>query len=339
MLSPTLASRFAAIALANVIREYPGKADHVPAGDADLLPPRLLHPAFYGSYDWHSCVHMHWLLVHVRRLHPALPQRADIDALLCRHLAPANIAAECAYLERPHAQGFERPYGWTWLLKLADELARSDDAAARRWSRDLAPLARAFVDRYLAWLPKADYPVRYGMHSNSAFGVLFALDYARDAGESALAAAIEGKARAWFERDRDAPVAWEPSGHDFLSPALVEALLLRRVLSADAFGAWLGGFLPGMSRREPASLFAPVKVSDRSDAQIVHLDGLNLSRAWCFRGIASALAASDARAGAATEAAASHLAAGIAALDTDDYVGTHWLASFAALALSEPARA
>ena len=336
MLSATLASRFATIALANVVREYPGKADHVPASDADLLPPRVLHPAFYGSYDWHSCVHMHWLLVRVRRLHPALPEREEIDTLLDRHLALANIAAECAYLERPHAQTFERPYGWTWLLKLADELACSDDARARRWSRQLAPLARAFVERYLRWLPKADYPVRYGMHSNSAFGVLFALDYARGADESALAMAIEGRARSWFAHDRDAPAAWEPSGFDFLSPSLVEAELMRRVFAADAFGQWLDRFLPGIGRREPLQLFTPVAVSDASDPHIVHLHGLNLARAWCFRGIASALAAGDPRAAVVSEAAALHQAAGVAALDGADYAGTHWLASFAALALSEP---
>ena len=333
-LDPDRAARFADIALANVVREYPGKQDHVLGGDADLLPPRALHPAFFGSYDWHSCVHMHWLLVHVRRLHPGLPQRAAVDATLDRHFAPVNIAAERAYLERPGAQAFERPYGWTWLMKLADELACSTDADARRWAGQLAPLARAFVDRYRAWLPKADYPVRYGMHSNSAFGILFALDYARRADERALAAAIEGKARAWFERDRDAPVAWEPSGFDFLSPSLVEALLMRRVLTADEFGVWLDAFLPGMGRREPATLFAPVAVSDRTDAHIVHLDGLNLSRAWCFRGIASALPVDDPRAAAVRDAAAAHLAAGLVGLDRADYVGSHWLASFAALALS-----
>ena len=336
MLSATLASRFATIALANVVREYPGKPDHVLGGDADLLPPRVLHPAFYGSYDWHSCVHMHWLLVHVRRLHPELPPRADIDAVLDRHLALDAIAAECAYLRRPEAAAFERPYGWTWLLKLAHELARSDDADARRWAAHLGPLARAFVDRYLVWLPKADYPVRYGMHSNSAFGLLFALDYARHAGEAALAAAIEAKAHAWFGADREAPVAWEPSGFDFLSPALVEAELMRRVLDGGAFGDWLEGFLPGMRRRAPATLFVPVAVSDRADAHIVHLDGLNLSRAWCFRGIASSLPGADPRATAAREAAAAHLAAGLAEVDGADYVGSHWLASFAALALSEP---
>ncbi len=335
-LGAALAARFAEIALANVVREYPGKAEHVLSGDADLRPPRSLHPAFYGSYDWHSCVHMHWLLVRVRRLHPALPQRAAIDALLDRHLAPANVAAECAYLARPEAATFERPYGWTWLLKLADELARSEDAVARRWREALAPLARAIVDRYLAWLPKADYPVRYGMHSNSAFGVLFALDYARRAGLPELVRAIEARAHAWFAADRDAPAAWEPSGFDFLSPTLVEAELMRRVLAADAFGAWLAAFLPGLAERAPESLFVPVAVSDRGDAHIVHLDGLNLSRAWCFRGIASAFGIDDARAQAARDAAKIHLAAGLAGVERAEYVGSHWLASFAALALSPP---
>lgn len=335
-LDAALAARFADVALANVVREYPGKPDHTLGGDPDLRPPRALHPAFYGSYDWHSCVHMHWLLVRVRRLHPSLPQRAAIDALLDRHLAPPNVAAECAYLARPEAATFERPYGWTWLLKLADELARSDDAPARRWSAALAPLARAVVDRYLAWLPKAYPPVRYGMHSNSAFGVLFALDHARRAGLRELADAIEARARSWFAEDRNAPVAWEPSGFDFLSPSLVEAELMRRVLAADAFGAWLDAFLPGVASGEPESLFTPVAVSDRGDAHIVHLDGLNLSRAWCFRGIASAFGAGDARARAARDAAAIHLAAGLAAVERAEYVGSHWLASFAALALSPP---
>jgi len=210
------------------------------------------------------------------------------------------------------------------------------DARARRWSRQLAPLARAFVERYLRWLPKADYPVRYGMHSNTAFGVLFALDYARGADESALATAIEDRARSWFAHDRDAPAAWEPSGFDFLSPSLVEAELMRRVFAADAFGQWLDQFLPGIGRREPLPLFTPVEISDASDPHMVHLHGLNLARAWCFRGIASALAAGDPRAAVVSEAAASHQAAGVAALDGADYAGTHWLASFATLALSEP---
>ena len=315
-LSPERAASFADVALANVAREFPGKPDHVLAGDADLLAPHELHPAFYGSFDWHSCVHMHWLLAHVRRKYPALPQRAAIDARLDLHLTHANIAAECAYLERPLAGAFERPYGWTWLLKLADEIALSVDDGARRWEQALAPLARAIVLRYLAWLPKADYPVRYGMHSNSAFGLLFAIDYARRAGEDALATLAADKARAWFAADHDAPAAWEPSGFDFLSPSLIEAEMMRRIVPPAEFASWLSTFLPGMERGEPAVLFAPVAVSDRSDPHIVHLDGLNLSRAWCFRGIATALPEEDRRAPLARGAAATHLAAGMPALDS-----------------------
>ncbi len=335
MLTSTQAEHFAGIALANVDREYPNKQDHVQDGDGDHLPSRLLHPAFHGSFDWHSCVHMHWLLVHVRRRHRHLSRRDAIDAVLDRHLTPASIAGECAYLTRPGARSFERTYGWGWLLKLADELALSDDDDARRWSAALAPLAAAFVTRYLDFLPRADFPIRYGIHPNSAFGLAFALDHARRAGLPALEAMIVTKARAWYGADRDAPAAWEPSGSDFLSPALIEADLMRRVLPRSEFAAWLDGFLPGLAASAPATLFKPVPVSDRGDPQIVHLDGLNLSRAWCWRGIADALPADDRRAGLAREAAARHLAAGLPAIDAGGYAGSHWLASFAALALSD----
>jgi len=204
-LTEALAARFADIALANIVREYPGKPDHVLGSDADLAPPRVLHPAFHGSFDWHSCVHMLWLLVHVRRLHPALPQCGAIAALLDRNLAPANIAAECAYLSRPGTQSFERTYGWAWLLKLADELALTPDTDASRWAMSLAPLTDAFVERYLAFLPKADYLIRYGIHPNSSFGLAFALDYAQRNRETALAALVRDKALSWFGADRDAP--------------------------------------------------------------------------------------------------------------------------------------
>jgi hypothetical protein len=334
-LDGAIAARFADIALANVVREYPGKPDHVLGADDDLAPPRRLHPAFFGSFDWHSCVHMHWLLVLVRRQHRELPQRAAIDALLDDHFNPENIAGECEYLRRPHAQTFERPYGWAWLLKLAHELALSEDDSARRWATQLAPLARAFVARYLAWLPNADYPIRYGMHSNSAFGVLFALDYARRAGDAALASLCAGKSRAWYGSDRDAPAAWEPSGFDFLSPALIEAELMRRVLAPADFTHWLTLFLPAMGERRPGNLFTPATVCDRGDPHVVHLDGLNLSRAWCFKGIASALPERDPRSGIAREAALAHLDAGLVGLDSADYAGGHWLATFAALALGE----
>jgi hypothetical protein len=303
------------------------------AGDARR--PRDLHPAFYGSFDWHSCVHMHWLLARVRRLFPGLPQREAIADLFDDHLSGANIATECAYLARPESRSFERTYGWAWLLELATELRRGSDAPSRRWAANLEPLADMFVRRYIEYLPKQVYPLRAGVHSNSAFGILFALDHARAVGESALEALCVERARMWFGGDRDAPVAWEPSGADFFSPALIEAELMRRVLPQSEFAAWLDVFLPGLARREPRTLFVPAEVSDRTDPYIVHLDGLNLSRAWCFRGIASALPGADSRAAILRAASVAHLDAGIAGLGAGDYVGEHWLATFATLTLTQ----
>ena len=329
-----LAPRLAAIALDNVVREFPNKPDHVIARAADACPPRSLHPAFYGSYDWHSCVHMHWLLARLWRRGADLAARDAIAATFDAHFTPSAIAAECAYLERADARAFERTYGWAWLLKLAAELHRArDDARARGWSHALDPLAAAFVQRYLDYLPNADYPIRYGIHPNSAFGLAFAIDYARMRGVGALETLCIDKAIAWFGEDRDAPAAWEPSGTDFFSPTLIEADLMRRVLDSHEFAAWLERLLPGFAQREPATLFVPSRVADRRDPQIVHLDGLALSRAWCFRGIAAALPPSDARIAVASRAADVHLAAGLAGMSKADYVGSHWLASFAALAL------
>ena len=333
-LTRELAASFADIALANIVREFPNKMDHVMGSFADVRGPRELHPAFYGSFDWHSCVHMHWLLARVRRTFPELRQATAIDALFDAHLSAPNIAAECAYVARPESRSFERTYGWAWLLELATELGRGTDAASLRWTAAIRPLADAFVERYVDYLPKQQYPLRSGVHSNSAFGILFALDYAREAGEKALELLCIERARTWFGQDRDAPVAWEPSGADFLSPALIESELMRRVLSSSEFPKWLDRFLPGIAHREPAVLFTPAGVTDRSDPFIVHLDGLNLSRAWCFRGIASAMPASDPRAAILGEAASIHIDAGMAGLKAGDYMSEHWLATFATLALS-----
>ncbi len=334
-LTPDRAASFAASALANVVREFPNKMDHVMGAAGDARRPRDVHPAFYGSFDWHSCVHMHWLLARVRRLFPALPQRKAIEEVFDDHLSPGNIAGECAYLARPESRSFERTYGWAWLLELATELRRGSDAAPRRWSAALEPLADMFVRRYIDYLPNQQHPLRAGVHSNSAFGLLFALDHTRATDETALDALCVERARAWFAGDADAPVVWEPSGADFLSPALIEAELMRRVFPQPEFAAWLGAFLPGLARREPATLFTPAEVTDRSDPFIVHLDGLNFSRAWCFRGIASGLAASDSRAAILREASVVHLDAGIAALGQGDYMSEHWLATFATLALTQ----
>jgi hypothetical protein len=319
-LTPELASSFARTALANVVREYPAKLDHVLRDAGDVRGPRALHPAFYGSFDWHSCVHMHWTLARVRRLVPSLPERTAIDAAFDAHLSSVNVAGECAYLARPESAAFERTYGWAWLLALARELTGTP------WSGALAPLADAFVARYLDYLPRQRYPLRQGLHANSAFGLALAIDFADATGHATLRAACTDAALRWFAGDRDAPVHWEPSGIDFLSPALMEADLMRRVLPSHEFPQWLDAFLPRMT-------FAPVPVDDRGDGYIVHLDGLNLSRAWCMHGIADALPASHPQAGALRASAESHLQAGMQGVASADYAGAHWLVTFAVLAL------
>jgi Protein of unknown function (DUF2891) len=334
LLTRAQASSFARTALANIEREYPNKLDHVMAGPDDITGPRALHPAFFGSFDWHSCVHAHWLLVRVLAIQKGVPEAAQIRAALDAHLAPDRIDAEVAYLHRPASRAFERSYGWAWLLKLAQELACSTDPHALRWARALAPLATAIVERYLDWLRVATYPIRHGTHANSGFALAFAFDYACHCDAAGLREAVAAKAREWYLADRDAPAAWEPSGADFLSPALTEAVLMRRILAPLEFGTWLARFLPHVEHGEPAALFIPAVVSDRSDPYLVHLDGLNLARAWCWRDIAAALGAADPRRTIAHDAATAHLHAGLPALASGEYVGTHWLATFAVLALT-----
>ncbi|HEY3814357.1 MAG TPA: DUF2891 domain-containing protein [Caulobacteraceae bacterium] len=328
MFTQETAERFAHIALGHLTREYPNKLDHVMARDADAKSPKDLHPIFYGSFDWHSCVHGYWLLARVARRFPQAPVSATIESLFARQFLPEKVAAELAYLATPTSRGFERPYGWAWLLMLQAELEQSAD---RTWADHLRPLAVAFADRFKAYLPKADYPVRAGTHGNTAFALCLALDYARVAADKDLEALLMDKARAWYGEDLDCQ-AWEPSGDDFLSSALIEAECLRRVLDQDSFRAWFGAFLPRTAERSPATLFEPAKVSDRSDGKIAHLDGLNLSRAWCWRKIAEALGPQTAAGAAASQAAQSHLDASLPQV-AGDYMGEHWLASFATLAL------
>ena len=327
------AARFAAVALANIGRAYPHKLDHVIDGDADIVAPCELHPAFHGSFDWHSCVHMHWLLARIRREFPQLPACAAIDSVFDRHLSTDAVAAEVAYLNRPSSASFERPYGWAWLLKLAAEL-HCGDVRGARWASDLRPLANAVAARFIAFLPRTPHPVRHGVHANSAFALALAIDYARVVDDRTLERACTDKANAFFAADRDLPAQWEPSGADFLSPVLIEATLMRRILGSPAFGAWLAAAMPRFASALPATLFAPVTGVDRNDPQLVHLDGLNLSRAWCFYEIAAGLAPDDSRADVARRAGDAHLAAGWRGLASDDFVGAHWLATFAVLALA-----
>jgi hypothetical protein len=331
------ASAFARVALANVVREYPNKLDHVLNGAADVASPRALHPAFYGSFDWHSCVHMHWLLARVARRFPTLAEAPAIVATLDAHLSPANVAAELAYLAQPSRATFERTYGWAWLLKLAAELKlwRADfpDGPASRWDDALAPLAQAFAARFVDHLPRSAYPIRAGTHANGAFALDLALDYAQAAPHAPLDALVRSRARDWFTPDAAYPARYEPSGDDFLSGGLMEAALMQRVLAAGEFAVWLDRFVPDWSEAAIGAWLAPPRVSDRTDAKIVHLDGLSLSRAWCWRRLARAFDSADPRRALALTAAARHLDAGLPQVVGGDYVGEHWLASFAVLAL------
>ncbi|WP_437955738.1 DUF2891 domain-containing protein [Sorangium sp. So ce119] len=332
-LTPEIASQLAALALGHVTREYPNKLDHVMTGPEDVKGPRELHPLFHGSFDWHSCVHGHWLLARILRLFPGGPGAAPVRALLEAQLTGEKVAAELAYLQRPSSRGFERPYGWAWLLLLAAELARYDTEEGRRWSAALAPLGDAFAERFLEFLPRATYPVRAGAHTNTAFALALALEYAAVKGDERLSRRCAEAARAWYGRDADCQ-AWEPSQDDFLSPALMEAECMRRVLPGPEFRGWFARFLPRAAQGEPATLFQPATVSDRSDGKIAHLDGLNLSRAWCWRSLAAALPGGDPVRARALDAVARHLDASLPHL-AGDYMGEHWLASFALLALSD----
>ena len=330
-LDPATASRFASAALGHVVREYPNKMDHVLSGPEDVLGPRALHPIFFGSFDWHSCVHGWWTLFTLLRLFPDMPEAGRIRALADELFTPENVAAETAYLDRPGSRGFERPYGWAWLLMLAAEMNRPDTAADRRWSAAIRPLAVAFADRFRTYLPLATYPVRVGTHYNSAFALRLASEAAGVMGDGDLVAMCDARALDWYVADQDCQ-AWEPSQDEFLSPALMEAALMQHLTPYGEFAGWLDQFLPRMQQREPATLFLPATVSDRSDGKIAHLDGLNLSRAWCWREIAAALNDDDPRRPIALEAAQIHLDAALPHV-TGDYMGEHWLASFALLAL------
>jgi hypothetical protein len=331
------ASAFARLALKGVGKEYPNKPGDVLNGEADVKPPRETHPAFHGSFDWHSSVHGHWMLVRLLRLFPDLPEGKQARAALAEHLTARNLQAEADSFARPNAQAFERPYGWGWLLKLAEELHGWDDPDGREWARNVKPLADTVVARYLTFFPKQTYPIRSGVHQSTAFGLAFALDYARAFGDDKLRDLVEERSRAYFGKDAGVPAAWEPDGADFLSPSLTEADLMRRVLPPAEFRAWFRRFLPDVALGEPKTLLEPATVTDRTDPQLVHLDGLNLSRAWCLRGVAAALPKDDPARKVLAEAAARHAEAGLRHVASGDYAGEHWLASFAVYLLSTPA--
>jgi len=329
-LTDAAADRFAVLALRCVRQEYPNKLDHVMNGAWEVKSPKALHPAFYGCFDWHSSVHGHWMLVKLLREHPGMARAADIRAVLDENLSPERLALEVAYLGEDNRRSFERTYGWAWLLKLSAELRSWDEPSARRWAEALQPLADELAGRFMAFLPKQTYPIRTGVHPNTAFSLDLALDYARTTRDARFEALIRTRARDWFGRDRRGPLAWEPGGEDFLSPCLEEAALLSRLLPPTDFRRWLDGFLPSL----PAGL-VPAVVSDRTDPKIVHLDGLNLSRARALRQIAAALGSADTRAAGLRRLADRHARASLPHLASGSYEGEHWLATFAVRMLAE----
>lgn len=316
ILNKATASRFARTALGHVGQEYPNKLDHVMAGPDAAQSPRALHPAFYGSFDWHSCVHSWWTLLTIRRVFPDLPEAAAIEKLAEETLSKANLDAELAYAKRQEARGFERPYGWAWLLYLHLEASRHGDQA---WADRLAPLAHHFAAGWRDYLGTLAHPIRHGAHYNTAFAMILSLEWAR-VFDKGLADQIEQAAQRYFAEDRGAQ-CWEPGGDEFLSPTLTEAALMKQVLPESEFAEWLAGFLPKLEQGEPSALFTPAKVSDPTDGKAAHLDGVNFTRAWCWREL-----------GLDEDNAERHMAVSADAID-GDYMGSHWLASFALLAM------
>ena len=319
------AGRLAQLPLKCMQQEFPNKPGETLAAPADIGSPRGMHPAFYGCFDWHSSVHGHWMLVKLLKEFPALKDGELIRKKLAENLSAENILAEVKYFKRGEEKSFERTYGWAWLLKLAEELHGWDDPWARDIEKNLQPLTDLVVQRHLEFLPKLVYPIRVGEHSNTAFGLAFAWDYARATGNGELKDLIEKRARDFYLHDRGCPLNWEPSGFDFLSPCLEEADIMRRVLAQKEFASWLKTFLPQLADKKFS--LSPGLVSDRRDGKLVHLDGLNFSRAWCLYGIASLPGYGHLR-----RIADQHMHHSLDSLTADSYEGGHWLASFAVYA-------
>ena len=335
-LTEASAANFARLTLKCVQKTYPNQPGLILDKPEDVKAPDKAHPAFYGCYDWHSSVHGHWMLARLLRLFPSLPEAPQIAKALNGNLSAKNIAIEAAYFNRPDTKAFERTYGWAWTLKLAEELSLSSSPEAKAWSNNVKPLADTLAARYLDFLPKQVYPIRTGLHPNTAFGLAFALDYAVATNNTALKELLVTRSNDYFGNDTDYPAKLEPGGSDFLSPALAEADLMRRVLPPDQFVKWFHAFLPGIAKGEPKNLLDIAIVSDRSDPQLGHLDGLNLSRAWCMRHIAAALPADDPARWVLEESAHTHATDGLRNVATGHYEGEHWLGSFAVYLLTEP---
>jgi hypothetical protein len=325
------ASHLASLPLKCILTEFPNKTSHTSISDSDhVLFPRQLHPSFYGCFDWHSSVHGHWMLIRLLKLFPDLPEAAAIRTTLNKTITKENIINEVKYFSLPLTASWERTYGWAWILKTDQELYNWNDADGKRWHEALQPLTQKIEELWLKFLPKQTYPNRTGVHPNTAFGLVFALDYARTEKKILFEKAIIEAARKIYLNDKNAPALWEPNGSDFLSPSLEEADLMRRVLSPKEFNLWFNRFFTMQSLKHLTIL--PV-VSDRTDLQIVHLDGLCFSRSWCMKGIASMLPLTDSRKKLLMRSAVNHLSKALPHVVSGEYGGEHWLASFAVYAL------
>lgn len=327
VLNEKVAADFAKLALKCVQKEYPNKLDHVMNDAKEVLAPSVLHPAFYGCFDWHSSVHGHWMLVRILKLFPSIEISDRIRKALNENLTTENIQTEVKYLGQANRKSFERTYGWAWLLKLADELYNWNDADGKTWSKNLKPLADAITQQYIDFLPKQNYPIRTGVHPNTAFGISFALDYARKTKNEKLEKLLIERSLAYYSKDKNYDPNWEPGGEDFFSPSLIEADLMRRVLKPKEFNSWFKKFLPSLKKSK--NILEPAVVTDRTDPKLVHLDGLNLSRAWCMNGIAKMFSKDEALQKLLIASANKHAQTGLSNISSGNYEGEHWLASFA----------
>jgi hypothetical protein len=334
-LDTELAARFAELSLRCIDREYPNKPSNVLDSDAGVKPPRELTPAFFGCFDWHSAVHGHWALLRLLKTFPDSPRAKEITQRLDEHLAPGPLARELAYFGRESNRTFERPYGWGWLLRLAAELHDFDGPRAAEWRKALQPLSAHLSERMIGYLELLSVPVREGTHSNTAFALAHAYDYARITGDEDLRRVIERRARQFYSADENCPTAYEPSGEDFLSPCLSEADLMRRIMPRGEFSAWLEDFLPPVDSKGFAAVIRPVEIRDLKDPKIGHLIGLSLQRAWCYEGIAGALSESDPRRGVFLRSARLHASTALGQMFESGYGGEHWLASFAIYLLTD----
>ncbi|MBL8819274.1 MAG: DUF2891 domain-containing protein [Planctomyces sp.] len=326
---------FSRLAMGGIPKEFPNKPSNVMETSADVLSPKQMHPVFYGCFDWHSSVHGHWMLARLLRQYPDSPPAAAIRTLLNEQFTEEKLRLEADHFRKPQNRSFERMYGWAWALQLVAELHTWDDPDAKRWREFLKPLEAVLVESSLSYLPKLTFPVRTGIHPDTGFALGMELDYARVVGNRELEALLIETARRFYLNDRNYPAHYEPSGTDFFSSGFNEADLMRRVLTPAEFSKWLEDFLPVLSASEAVPMTTPVDVSDVTDGHLVHLAGLNFSRAWTMDGVASALSESDPRRSALKGLAEAHFKAGMRYVDSGHYEGEHWLATFAVYYLTQ----